>query len=433
MMPIRVPIEIILSALLLAGAALLPVPAQSQERESLDEIVALVEDDVILRSELESTIQNIVRQVEARGERLPPRSVLEEQVLERLIMTKLEVQRAEATGIRVSDQDVDRALNDVASQNNMNLERMREMIEADGYDFSEFRGDIRDEIISSRLRERIVSGMDEVTETEVDILLASDRLGGDEYHLSQILISLPEAASPQEVREGEERAQEVLEQLEDGMEFASAAISYSEGPNALEGGEVGWRNVNALPPALASEIEDLQPGEVSEPLRAGGGLLLVRVNDRRARGDVIVREFTARHLMIEESELVSPQQARERIQDLHAQLEDGADFGELAREWSDDESSANLGGRLDWFAEGSYGPRIQQVLDELEPGELSEPFQTAGGSWHILRLEDVRESDRTRESRRSEAREMLSRQKADEEIERFLRTLRGEAFVEVRL
>lgn len=432
MMQLQTQLKPAVLALLFAIPATLPSIVQAQDREPVDEIVALVEDDVILRSELESTIQNITRQVQARGERLPPRNVMEEQVLERLIMTRLEVLRAQATGIRVSDQEVDRALNDVASQNNMSLARMRSMIEADGYDFSEFREDIRNEILTSRLRDRIVSSMDEITETEVDILLASDRLGGDEYHLSQILIALPEAASPQEVREAEARAEEIRNELEAGMEFASAAISYSQGPNALEGGEVGWRNVNTLPRGLATEIENLQAGEVSEPLRAGGGLLLVRVNDRRARGDVIVREFSARHLMIEDSELVSPQQARERIQDLHRQLREGADFGELAREWSDDESSANLGGRLNWFPEGSYGPQIQQVLDELEPGELSEPFQTPG-AWHILRLEDVREADRTRESRRAEAREMLSRQKADEEIERFLRTLRGEAFVEVRL
>lgn len=411
---------------------LLPLVGFAQERQKIDEIVALVDEDVILRSELESTIGNINAQLSARGERMPPRSVLEEQVLERLIMTRLEVLRAEGTGIRVSDADVDLALSELASRNNLTLTQLRQAIEADGFDFNEFRQDVREELISSRLRQRIVDSMDPVTATEVEILLASDRFGGDEYHLSQILISLPEGASPSQVRQAEERARQIHQELRQGLDFGSAAISYSQAPDALEGGDVGWRNVNTLPRVFADAIENLQPGDMTEPLRAGGGLIILRVNDRRPRGDVIVNEFRVRHLMIEESELVSPEDARRRIENLHARLEAGEDFAELARRWSDDENSANIGGLYTWFPEGTFGPQIQRVIDGLEPGQMSQPFQTPG-SWHIIQLEDARRADRTQESLRAEAEEMLARQRADEEIERFLRQLRGEAYVEIRL
>ena len=410
----------------------LPLAVLAQERQKLDEIVALVDEDVILRSELEDTIDNITQTLAARGDRLPPRSVMEEQVLERLVMKRLEIQRAQATGIRVSDSEVDQALSDVASQNNLTLSQLRQAIEADGFDYNEFREDVREELLSSKLRQRIIDSMDEVTATEVDILMASERFGGGEYHLSQILIGLPESASPAQVREAQERAREIHQQLREGMDFGSAAITYSQSPDALEGGDVGWRNVNAMPRVFAEAIENLQPGEFTDPIRAGGGLIILKVNDRRARGDVIVNEYRARHLMIEESELVSPEDARRRIHELHERLEAGEDFGELARRWSDDESSANIGGQLAWFPQGAFGPQIQSVIDNLEPGQLSRPFQTVG-AWHILKLEDARQTDRTQESLRAEAREMISRQRADEEVERFLRQMRGEAFVEVRL
>ena len=405
--------------------------ASADERE-IDRIIALVEEDVVLKSELDDAINNLQRQVQARGESLPPRSVVEEQMLERLIINRLEVLRAEATGIRVSDSDVDQALHQVAANNNMTLDQLRMALEADGIDYEEFRHDMRQEMLSSRLRQRVVHSMDEITETEIDILLASDRLGGREYLLSQIVINVPEAASPAEANQARERADEVLEQLRGGMDFAAAAITYSQGPDALEGGDVGWRNLNALPPMFADEIEGRSPGAVAGPIRTPAGYVILHVRDVRDHSEVIVREYRARHIMIEPTELISPEQAEERINEVHERIRDGEDFGELARRYSTDETSANLGGMLNWFPAGRYGPGVQRLLEELEPGEVSEPFQSQAG-WHLVKFLDVREADRTAETMRAEARDMLHEQKAEGEIERFLRQLRNESFVEVRL
>lgn len=411
---------------------LLPMWAVAQQSEEIDRIVALVEDDVILKSELDQAIDNIQRQVEARGESLPPRNVIEEQMLERLIMTRLEVLRAEATGIRVSDADVDQALNDVAQQNNLSLSQLRSALEAEGMAFEEFREEIRNEMLTSRLRRRIVESMDEISPTEVDIMLASDQVGGEEYLLSQIVITVPESADPDEVEEARRRAEEVLERVEDGMEFSAAAISYSQGPGALEGGDVGWRNLRAMPQMFAEAIQDRSPGEVSDIIRTPAGFVIIKVRDVREQSEVIVQEYRARHILIEPSELVTPEDAERQIHDIHERIEQGEDFGELARRFSNDQSSSNQGGLMDWFQAARYGQEIQRVLEELEVGELSEPFQSRMG-WHILELVDERQADRTEEALRAEARERLRQQKGEEEVERFLRQLRAESFVEKRL
>ncbi len=401
-------------------------------RQDLDGIVALVEEDVILQSELDAAISTIEMQVRGRGENLPPRGILEEQVLERLIMTRLEVIRAQETGIRASDANVDQALQQVARQNGITLGQLRQAIEADGFDFEEFRRQMREEILSSELRQRVAASMDDITETEVDILLASGGIGGPEYNISQILVQVPEGASAAEAQAATERTLEIREQILEGMDFASAAIAFSQAPDALEGGEVGWRQVSTLPPLFADALEPLDPGEITEPIRSPGGFLLLRVNDVRETSEVIVQEFRARHLMIEPSEILSLEAAERRIRDLHERIEAGEDFGDLARRYSSDESSANIGGRLNWFPAGQYGPEVQSALEALEPGELSQPFRTGMG-WHLVRLEETREADRTVEALRSQAREMLFQQKAADEVERFLRQLRAESFVEIRL
>ncbi|AKS42944.1 peptidylprolyl isomerase [Wenzhouxiangella marina] len=421
-----------LAKLGLLALVLLPMVLQAQDGQPVDRIVALVEDDVILQSELDEAIDRIERQAAGSGERLPPRSVMEEQVLQRLILTRLEVLRAQDTGIRVSDSDVDQALQQVARQNNLTVTQLRQAIESDGVDFAEFRRTIREEILSSRLRQRVVNGMEEISDTEIDIIMASDRFGGDEYLLSQIVIGVPESADQAEVAQAEARANEVHQRLEDGLEFATAALTFSESPDALEGGEVGWRSINALPPMVADAIEAVGVGNFTEVLRSPSGFIILDVRDRRDQPEIIVREYQARHLMIRPNELITPEEAETRIRSLYDQLQAGADFGELAREHSMDETSANIGGLLDWFQAGAYGDEIQSVIDGLDPGETSEPFRTAVG-WHLLRLEAERDADRTEEIQRAQARDMLFRQKAEEEVDRFLRRLRDESFVEERL
>lgn len=413
-------------------ALLVPLLANAQGYQKMDEIVAIVDEGVILRSEMESSMQNVLNQIQSRGERRPPPQVLQEQVLERLVMNQVQVQRAEQTGVRVTDQEVDRSLSDVARQNGLSLIELRRAVESDGLDFNEFRQDVRHQLLTSKLTQRIVESMDEVTDTEVDMLLDSEAFGNDEYNLSQIALQLSPSASPSDIRAARERIVEIRQRILDGMDFAEAAVNFSDAPDALEGGEVGWRNLNTMPRQIADQVRNLEAGEISEPILGNGSVVLVRVNDRRPRGEVIVDEFRARHIMIQPSELVSPEDAQNLVEDLHSQLEEGAEFAELAREFSDDERTANLGGLMDWFPESAYGQTIQAVCDSLDPGEVSQPFQTREG-WHLIQLDGKRQSDVTEEALRAEARELIVQQRSEEEIDRVLRQMRSEAYVEILL
>ena len=416
--------------------ALMSVMASSavvaQETQKIDSIVALVDDDIILRSELDLAIKGIVDRIRQQGGDLPPRDLLEKQVLERLIVRRLQLQRAFQTGIRVSDTDVDQALMRLSQQNNLTLMQMRQVIEADGEDFSEFRQNIGEEMMTERLRQRVVNGMDPITDTEIEILLASERFNSGEFNISHILIALPEGATPQQISIQESKANNIHQQLEEGLDFASAAISYSESQEALEGGLVGWRDLNSVPVVFSDAIKNLRAGQITVPIRSPAGFHIVKVNDYRDRSNVMSTEFHARHIMIQTNDLVSPRQAMEQIRAIHTELKDGGDFEALARKHSDDISSANLGGDMGWFVPEAYGERMEQTLEALQDGDISEPFQTENG-WHIIERLSVREKDVTEEALRNAARNNLRQQKMDIEIERFLQQMRDEAFVEIRL
>jgi peptidyl-prolyl cis-trans isomerase SurA len=409
----------------------LPASAQ-QTAEPLDSIVALVDEDVILRSELDLAVAGIVDRIRASGEAMPPMNLLESQVLERLIIRELQVQRALQTGIRASDADIDQALTTLAQQNGMTVQQLRQVIESDGEDFAEFRRNIGEEIMTERLRQRIVGSMDPITDTEVDILLASEDLAGGEYNVSHILMALPDGATPQQIDEAQKEADDLYQRLVDGLDFASAAISYSDSQEALEGGLVGWRDLNSVPAFFADAIRDLKPGDITQPIRSPAGFHIIKVNDYREQRQVVVKEYHARHIMVEIDEMMTPRLAMDRIIEIKGKLDDGGDFGELAKEYSDDPTSANLGGDMGWFQPQAYGDRVYQTLIALQPGETSEPFQTANG-WHIMELLDTREMDRTEEAIRAEAREKIMMQRADQEIEKVLRQFRDEAYVEIRL
>jgi peptidyl-prolyl cis-trans isomerase SurA len=406
--------------------------AQAKTAEQIDSIVALVDDDVILRSELDLAIAGIVERIRAQGGDLPPMHLMEKQVLERLVIRRLQLQRAYQTGIRVSDADIDQAMLMLAQQNQLSLMQLRQVIEADGEDFAEFRQNIGEEMMAERLRQRVINSMDPITETEIDILLASDRFHAGEYNISHILVSLPEGATPRDITAKETLAQDVYKQLQEGLDFASAAISYSDAQEALEGGLVGWRDLNSVPVVFSEAIRDKRAGHVTQPIRSPAGFHIIRVNDYRDRSQVMLTEFQARHIMIETSDLVGPREAMEQIRDLHRQISEGGDFGALAREFSDDVTSANIGGDLGWIIPQSYGERFAQTLQALEDGELSEPFQTQEG-WHLLQRLGTREKDFSEEALRNAAANNLQQQKSDIEVERFLQEMRDEAFVEIRL
>lgn len=407
-------------------------PAHAQKTIQIDSIVALVDDDVVLRSELDLAINGITDRIRQQGGDLPPRHLLEKQVLERLIIRRLQLQRALQTGIRVSDADIDQAMLTLAQQNQISLMQLRQVIEGDGEDFTEFRKNIGEEMMAERLRQRVINSMDPITETEIDILLASDRFQGGEYNISHILIALPEGATPQQIEVQQSKANNVHQQLVEGLDFASAAISYSDSQEALEGGLVGWRDLNSVPVVFSEAIKNLRAGQITVPVRSPAGFHIMKVNDYRDRSQIMATEFHARHIMIEISDLVGPRDAMEEIRDIHRQLVEGADFAELAKKNSDDITSSNLGGDMGWFMPQTYGERFGQTLEAMQDGEISEPFQSESG-WHIIERLGKREKDVTETAIRNAARNNLQQQKMDIEVEQFLQQMRDEAFVEIRL
>ena len=286
--------------------------------------------------------------------------------------------------------------------------------------------------MTERLRQRIVNSMEPITDTEIDILLASEDLEGGEYNVSHIMVGLPDGSTPAQIAGAQAKADDIHSRLVNGLDFASAAISYSDSQEALEGGEVGWRDLNSVPAFFADAIRGLQPGEFTQPIRSPSGFHIIKVNDFREQRQVVITEYNARHIMIEVNELMSPRKAMDTIIDLKGRLDDGEDFAELAKEYSDDPASANLGGDLGWFPPESYGERVYQTLTAMSPGQISEPFQTMGG-WHVVELLGTRDVDRTEEAIRAEAREKIMMQRADQEIETVLRQFRDESYVEIRL
>jgi len=266
----------------------------------------------------------------------------------------------------------------------------------------------------------------------VDILLASDEHAGGEYNISHIMLTLPEGATPAQIQETAARINEIHQRLDDGMDFASAAISYSQSQEALEGGEVGWRDLNSVPRTFADAIKNLRTGQYTVPIRSPAGFHIIKVNDYRERSRVMAKEHHARHILIETNELVTPRDAMEKVREIRQQIVDGADFAEVAKKNSDDPTSANLGGDMGWFQENAYGERVEQMLSALEVGQISEPFQSQAG-WHIIENLGSREVDVTDAAIRRQARESIRQTKAEVEIDRFLRQMREEAFVELRL
>ncbi|SFD60393.1 periplasmic chaperone for outer membrane proteins SurA [Thiohalospira halophila DSM 15071] len=414
-----------LLAILMALALSAPAAAETLER-----IVAVVNDEAVLASELEREMRTVRQQLQQRNIRPPSQEALEKQVLDRLITQRLQLQMAERTRIRVDDVTLNRALQDIASRNNLSLEQFRNVLERDGIDYAAFREDIRDEITISRLQQRQVQQQVQVTEEEVENHLDNLRARGaldEEYRLRHILVAVPEAASPDEVEAAREEAASLREQLVDeGADFARLATRESDGQNALEGGDLGWRRGGRLPETLAESLQGLEAGGISEVVRTPSGFHLLQLEERRTTGGETEEQTRARHILLQGDN------ARSRLQRLRRQIENGADFAELAREHSEDPGSAERGGDLGWVGSGALVSEFENVMDGLNPGQVSQPFETQFG-WHIVRVEDRRRQAAGLESRRNEARQLIRQRKSEETIDRWLRQLRAEAYIERRL
>ena len=410
----------------LRAQALLPT-------QPLDRIVAVADDNVILQSELDAAVANVLNQYRANPQQLPPRNILERQVLESLIMLRLQVQRAKDTGIRVSDADIDQAVQRVAENNKMSVDQLRSSLARDNMSYEDFRNHLRDQILVQRLQQRVVQGQSNVSDSEIDILLASNSLKSGEVHLQHILIGLPNGADASQIAAARAKADEVKAKIDGGMDFTTAAIQYSSAQDALQGGDLGWRRYDEVPEAFADLVEGMKPGEVSQPLRGPSGFHIVKVVDKRAEGKQVVTEYHARHILIKVGELTSSAEAKKTIEDIRHRIVDGhEDFAALAKKDSQDQNTASAGGDMGWFPIDQYGPAVANQLATLKNGEISQPFQSDLG-WHVLQLEGTREQDRTKEMKREQAREVIRNRKAEQAYEDFLRQLRSESFVEIRL
>jgi len=400
--------------------------------DEIDRIVAVAEDSVILESELQMSMKGVLDQIAKRGGEQPPMDLLRKQALERMIMTKLQVQRAQETGIRIAESEVDQALANVAAQNQITILQLRQALERDGFEFVDFREELRDELTINRMRDRVADSMPDITDTEIEIMLASDRIGGEQYDLSHILIAVPDGATPAQVAEAQEKIDEVYSKLNNGLEFAAAAISYSDAQDALEGGRIGLRNINTMPTAFSDALENLEPGQFTRPLRSPAGFHVMYLNDIQSQSQIIIDETKVRHLMVATNDLMDSEEAYARIVDLRDRWRRGdASFEELAREHSDDTMTANLGGDMGWVQPAQYGERIKQIIDSLDVGQACEPFQDESG-WHVMLVENRRRSDVTDLALRRQAEQILKQQKAEREYETFLRQLRDESYVEIR-
>ena len=420
----------------LLAALICIAPVSAQQLQPLDRIAAVVDEDVILASELDRAVANITAQYAGQPGQLPPRNVLERQVLERLVLLKLQVSRAADSGIRVSDQELDNAVAGMAQQNGTSIDGLRQRLAEDGLSFADFRTSIRDEIAVQRLRQSFGQSRVQVSEAEIDAALASQAAGGAQFRLAHILVTLPEGASAEQIATGQSKIDGVKALIDRGeMDFNAAAVRYSDSPNALEGGDLGWRSQDEIPQAFAELLRGMAPGQVAGPLRGPSGfqlLKLVEVRDASQAAARTLTEYNARHILIRVTELQDATAARAMIDTLRARIAGGAVFEEVARESTEDANSRSQGGDLGWFEDNDFGPSFAQAVTGTADGQVSAPFRTEAG-WHIVQRIGSRQTDATNTTQRAQVRETIGRRKLEEEYNRYLQELRGEAYVSFRI
>jgi len=416
--------------LCIAGA-----PLHAEQPVPADRIVAVVNDEVITLGELQIRLVQVQRQLQQQRTPLPPREVLERQLLERMIADKVQIQFAREAGLKIDDVQLDRALTRIAENNRMSLSEFRTAIERDGIAWPKFREEIRSEMLIARIRERETEARATVSEAEIDNYLASaDRSAAkEEFMVSHVLVRVPEQVNPDQLARLRARAEDALAQIRLGTDFGQVAATYSDAPDGLTGGSLGWRTLDRLPGLFADAVSKLQPGEVAPILRSPAGFHILKLIQRRggSLSGQKIQQTQVRHILIKTGELVSQDEAKRRLVALKERLDNGADFAELARLHSND-LSASKGGDLGWVYPGDTVPEFERAMNALKPGDVSEPVQSPFG-WHLIQVQDRRVQDMSEERQRQVARQALRERKAEEAYEEWLRQLRDRAYVEYRL
>ena len=406
----------------------------SSTGEFLDGIAAIVDDGVVLKSQLAEQTAMILARAEEQNIPLPPPGELQDQLLERLIITEVQLQHAQRVGLRISDQMLNSSIEAIAEQNGVRFEDMPAVLAADGIDYAKFRRDLREEITLEQLRRAVVDAP--WSEREVEMCLADmeDNVAiNSDYNLSNITLSMSESAPATEIEETLAEARQIIERLKDGADFASLAIRYSDAQNALDGGALGWLKGEQLPSLYTNLVAELQPGDVTDPIRAPNSFHIVKVNDMRSAVERSeVDQVLVRHILVSPNEIIDDETAKQRLEDAVEKIENGEDFGELAKLLSDDPGSVNNGGEMDWAGPNTFVPEFEEVVSSLEIGETSEPFQSRFG-WHIVEVLDRRVYDNTEDLKRSNCIAKIRNSKIEEETQLWIQRLRDEAYVDIRI
>jgi peptidyl-prolyl cis-trans isomerase SurA len=425
---------------LCACAALVAAPVAvadelSETGEFLDGVAAIVNEGVVLKTQMQEQLEMIRLNAERQGLQLPPADILEEQVLERLIVSEIQLQRASRIGLSVSDEMLNQQIAAIAAQNNVAFEDMPGLLAADGIEYAEFRRTLREEITISQLRRIEVGQNISVSEREIEQCIADlegNVVANSEYELSHILLTVPETATADEVAEVEALANQIYAQIQTGADFREMAARYSKGPTALEGGSLGWVQGQQVPTIFVDVLQDMDKGDVSAPLRAASSFHIVKVDDLRSavqRSEV--NQSKVRHILVQPNEIIDDATAKQRLEEALEKIRAGADFGEQAKLLSDDPGSANLGGDLGWAGPGAYAPEFEQAIADSEIGVITEPFRTQFG-WHILEVTDRRVYDNTEDLKQRNCISRIRNSKLEEESQLWIQRLRDEAFVEKR-
>ena len=402
---------------------------------SLNQIAAVVNGDVILVSELDAAVKNVVSQLDKKGTQLPEKRALSKQVLERLIVDTLQMQIAERNGLSIDDNLLNEEIQGLAKESGVSLTDFRNILEKEGYSYATFREDIRDKLVIQEVRRQMVANRIKVSDQEVDNLLASleaSGLGDIKYHFAHIMVEIPEAPGADEINAAKLRASNILTRLREGGDFEQIAIAESDGQNALEGGDLGWRTIGQIPSLFMETAKNIQPGEVSGLIQSSGGFHIIKLIEKKGGERHLVNQTRVRHILIKTDTVNSDDDVRIRLEQLEIRLKGGEDFATLARSNSQDTLSALKGGDLGWTSQGETVPRFEEAMNKLAIGEISKPVKSQFG-WHLIQVLERREYDSTDEFQRAKAKRLIQTRKYDEELFLWLRRLRDESYVEYRL
>ena len=404
--------------------------------EGVDRIVAVVEDDVILESELQKKIAGIRQALAQSDTPVPSGNILARQVLERLIMEKIQLNLAEKSGMRVDDETLRQAVQQIAQKNNMTPEELRGSIRSEGIEYADFLEQIRGELAQQRLRSSQVNSQVKISDREIEHWLETRGKTGanpnSEFLLGHILIATPQAAQPATVQSARERADRLIAELRKGLDFRQASLSSSDSSEALKGGDLGWRKLSEMPTLFADIVPKMKKGDIEGPVRSPSGFHIIKLLDQRGGNVEHVTKTHVRHILIKPNELMTNEEARKKLEAIRARIESGDDFGDLARGNSDDKGSAVKGGDLGFVSPGALVPEFEQAMISLQPKQLSEPVQSQFG-WHLIQVLERQESDDTDELLKKQAQDEIFKRKIEEETELWLRRIRDEAYVEIRI